>query len=99
MQADWLGDDGVIELRRGADGWVREGDALRHLVVDSVDPGRRLVFSWWPLTPDGIGPASRVEIEVDADVEHEQTRVVVVETPLVGGAPVPSSGPLAMAAI
>lgn len=101
VRGDWLGDDGVIAPRPGGDGWVREGDRLRHLVVESVEPGHRLVFSWWPLTPDGVGPASRVEIEVDADADAEadQTRVTVVETPLAGGAPVPDSGPLAMAVI
>lgn len=96
---DWLGDEAVIAPRPGADGWVREADRLRHLVVESVEPGRRLVFSWWPLTPDGVGPASRVEIDVDADADDEQTRVVVVETPLPGGAAVPDGGPMAMAVI
>lgn len=78
---------------------MREGDRLRHLVVESIEPGRRLVFSWWPLTPDGVGPASRVEIDVDADADAAQTRVTVVETPLPGGASMPNTGPLAMAAI
>lgn len=98
---DWLGDDGLIEPRAGADGWIRDGATLRHLVVEDVQEGRRLVFRWWPISPDGVGASSRVDIAVDADAEAhaEQTRVVVVEAPLVSGTPVPDSGPRAMAMI
>lgn len=98
---DWLGDDGLIEPRTGADGWVRDGATLRHLVVEDLHEGRRLVFRWWPMSPDGVGTASRVQIDVDRDSEPdvEQTRVVVVEAPLVSGAPLPDSEPRAMAVI
>ena len=104
----WLGEDGLVDPRPGADGWVRDGQTLRHLVVEEVLEGRRLVFRWWALGPDGVGPATRVRIDLDAEPatdadadapEQERTRVHVVEAPVVVGAPLPSTGPLAMAAV
>ena len=104
----WLGDEGLIEPRPGADGWIREGTTLRHLVVEEARAGHRLVFRWWPLGPGGVGPATRVRIDVEAAAddaeaaaaaEPERTRVVVTEAPAVVGAPLPSTGPMAMATV
>lgn len=100
----WLGEDGLIEPRTGADGWIRDGHDLRHLVVEEARPGRRLVFRWWSLGPDGVGPATRVQIDVDAEVTVEadgvqRTRVVVAEAPVAVGAPLPTNGPAALARV
>lgn len=98
----WLGDDGLIEPRAGADGWLRDGDTLRHLVVEEARGGQRLVFRWWTMAPDAVGPATRVRIEVESDADadgRDRTRVTVAEGPVVAGAPLPSTGPLAMAAV
>ena len=96
---DWLGDSSSLDLRRGADGWVREGDDLRHLVVEDVRPPHRLVFRWWPVTTDGVGPASRVELDLEPD-DDEVTRLVVVEAPVAPATPVPTaSGPVALATL
>ena len=94
----WLGDDAMIDPRPGGDGWVRDGGRLRHLVIEDIEPGRRLVFRWWALDPDGVGPASRVHIELEpSEEEPDHTRVVVVEAPLVGGGGVPDASPQALA--
>jgi len=56
----WLGDEVVLDPTPGATGTVVERDGTRrHLVVDEVDAGRRLSWSW---RTDGEGEASHVEI-------------------------------------
>jgi uncharacterized protein YndB with AHSA1/START domain len=61
--------------------WLDDDDAAARTVrVDEVDPGRRLVWTWW--RPDGDDPgAATVEIAVIPRVDGG-TRVVVTETPL-----------------
>lgn len=95
VSGDWLGDEADLDARVGGEGVVRDGGHLRHVVVEAVDPGRRLVYRWWPLTPDGVGAASRVDIGLEP--AGAATRVIVVETPLPPATPLPSAGPLALA--
>jgi uncharacterized protein YndB with AHSA1/START domain len=94
---DWLGDEAQIDPRPGGDGFVLDRGEVRHVVVEQVDAPQRLVYRWWPLTPDGVGTASRVVIDVQPGQEH--TRVVVTEAPLTVPAPLPSPGPMALAAL
>jgi uncharacterized protein YndB with AHSA1/START domain len=100
--AGWLADEGRIDLRPGGDGWVREGGRLRHVITEYAESPRRLAFRWWPVDPDGVGTATRVTLELLPETpDHEDappvTRVVVVEAP--AGPSMPSTGPLALAAL
>ena len=100
VAGDWLGDGARLDLLRGADGWVRDGDDLRHLVVEDVDEHRRLVFRWWPLSADGVGTASRVELDLDPGDDDGTTVMRVLETPIAPATPVPTmSGPVALAGV
>ena len=94
-KGDWLGDDVQLDPRVGGEGFILDGGVFRHVVVETVEPGRRLTYRWWPLTDDGVGRASRVTIAVEP--EEEMTRVVIVEAPVLVAAPLPSQGPLALA--
>ena len=91
----WLGDEADLDTRVGGEGYVLDRGELRHVVVESVTPGTQLVYRWWPLSPDGVGQASRVTIDLEPD--QEATRVVIVEAPLSVAAPLPPSGPVALA--
>ena len=100
----WLGDAVDLQPVVGTDGLVTDGDEIRHLVVESVEPNQRLVFRWWALRPDGVGPATRVVVTLETlpandDVDAVATQVVVVEAPLAAPVPLPPSGPLALAAL
>lgn len=94
IRGNWLGDDVALEPWPGGDGVVIDRGEIRHVVVERVEPGRSLVYRWWPLGPDGVGVASRVRIDVEPENDH--TRVVIVEAPAVA-APLPPSSPMAMA--
>jgi uncharacterized protein YndB with AHSA1/START domain len=61
--------------------WLDDDDAAARTVrLDSVEDGRRLVWTWW--RPDGDEPdASTVEIAISPRVGGG-TQVVVTETPL-----------------
>ena len=79
----WLGAEVVLDPTPGAVGRVVEHDgSVRRLVVDSVEPGRRLAWHWWG--DDGPEEGSRVEITL-APAEGG-TAVRVVEA-LVGAPP------------
>jgi uncharacterized protein YndB with AHSA1/START domain len=95
LAGDWLGDEAQIDPRPGGDGFVLDRGEVRHVVVEQLDAPHRLVYRWWPLTPDGVGMASRVAIELEPEEQH--TRVVVIEAPLTAPAPLPSSEPMALA--
>lgn len=93
----WLADDGELDVRVGGDGWFREDGRVRHAVVESLDEGRRLVLRWWPLDSTGVGAATRVALELEADPEEpaQRTRLLVTES---AAAPaLPPSGPVALA--
>ncbi len=97
----WLAADGRLDVRTGGDGWLRDRGELRHVVVEDVAAGRRLVLRWWPLDGDGVGAPTRVTFELDPvggdDDEPAATRLVVVEAPVAPALP-PSGGPVALAA-
>ncbi len=76
----WLAPQVDLTVEPGATGRVVDDDGVvRDVVVDDVQPGRRLALRWWPSDrPDAV---SRVEIELVPAVSH--TVVTVTETRLV----------------
>ena len=74
----WLGSDVILDPTPGAPGLVVDHDGTRrHLVVESVETGRRLAWRWWT---DDEAEASRVEITVAPSTDG--TLVSVVEEAL-----------------
>ncbi len=79
----WFGAEAEIDARPGGRGIFRWPDGTaRHVVVEEVEPARRLSFRWLPFqrTPTGeivTLPSTQVEITLD-EVLHG-TRVRVVE--------------------
>lgn len=77
--AGWVADEVDIELRAGAEGTFRWADGTRReAVVEEVEPGRRLAFTW----RGEDGESSLVELTLD-DTTGGGTRLTVVEVPLV----------------
>jgi len=86
----WLGGRVEIEVRPGGRGTVtREDGVSRRLVVEAVEPGRRLAFRWWPFEEPGgglPGPGSRVELTLEP--RSDRTILTVREwTPLPASEP------------
>jgi uncharacterized protein YndB with AHSA1/START domain len=81
----WFGADVELDPRPGGRGVFRWPDGTeRQVVVEDVEPGRRLAFRWLPFqrTPEGetvTVPSTRVEITLDP--VQVGTRVRVVEQP------------------
>src|SRR5207253_3194909 len=81
----WFGADAELDVRPGGRGVFRWPDGTeRHVLVEEVEPARKLSFRWLPFqrTADGevaTVPSTRVEITLD-DVSGG-TRVRVVERP------------------
>lgn len=74
--AAWLGDCEQLQLERGGRGRLTLPDGgRRELVVDAVEPGRRLAFRW--RDEDGEEPASSVELTLDG--ARSGTRLTVSE--------------------
>jgi uncharacterized protein YndB with AHSA1/START domain len=66
----WLGGTVELDVRPDGRGTVRREDGVvRRVVVEAVDPGRRLAIRWWPFEEPGEagrpGPGSRVEFLVE----------------------------------
>lgn len=73
--AAWLGAEVDLDLSPGAAGIVVDHDGTtRRLVVDEVDAGRRVSWTWWP--DDEAEAASRVEITLLPLAEGTAVRVV-----------------------
>src|SRR5690348_6191562 len=83
----WLAEEAELDAEPGGEVAVRFDDgAEREGVVEEVEPGERLALRWWDVD-EPWGP-SRVELTlVDAP---QGTRLIVVETSLVAGLPVPA---------
>jgi uncharacterized protein YndB with AHSA1/START domain len=75
--ATWLANEVDLEIKAGAQGWIRWEDGERHpATVDEVVEHRRIVLRW----SEQDGPETLVELVLD-DVE-EGTRLVVLELPI-----------------
>jgi uncharacterized protein YndB with AHSA1/START domain len=74
---DWLEADVELEVRPGGSGTFRFADGeLRRAMVRDVQPGRRLAFTWWPLTGDDVGRATTVTITIEPSDEGSRLRLV-----------------------
>lgn len=74
--ATWLGDEVALDATSGATGHVVERDGTRRaLVIDEVDPGRRLSWHWWPDDEQAAVP-SHVEITLVPDTHGTTVRVI-----------------------
>jgi uncharacterized protein YndB with AHSA1/START domain len=78
----WVGGEVTeLDVRPGGRGSVRRADgATRRLLVEGVDPGRRLVLRWWPFE-DGLPtrPASGTRVEFLLEPTQGGTSLRVVE--------------------
>jgi uncharacterized protein YndB with AHSA1/START domain len=74
---DWLDADVEIELRPGGAGTFGFADGeVRRAMVRDVEPGRRLAFTWWPLTGDDMGRTTTVTITIEPSDEGSRLRLV-----------------------
>lgn len=89
----WLGEGSELTPLEGGDLDVAdvETGVRRHGRVDTVEPGRRLGFVWWPADtdPDVDGTASRVDVVLTPD--GDRTHLTVTEVPLGGPSAVTAS--------
>jgi uncharacterized protein YndB with AHSA1/START domain len=65
---EWLDDDVELTLEVGAPLRTSGAGGARVGVVDDVEVGRRLVFTWMPIEPEP-GPASTVEMDLERDAD------------------------------
>jgi uncharacterized protein YndB with AHSA1/START domain len=85
----WFGAEAEMDARPGGRGIFRWPDGTaRHVVVEAVEPARRLSFRWLPFQRTAAGeivmlPSTQVEITLD-EVAHG-TRVRVVERGALSG--------------
>ena len=83
--SSWFGAAAELDVRPGGHGVFRWPDGMeRHVVVEEVEPARRLAFRWLPFQRTSGGeiltlPSTRVEITLDEVAGG--TRVRVVEQP------------------
>ena len=78
---DWLDADVEIEVRPGGAGTFRFADGeVRRAMVRDVEPGRRLAFTWWPLTGERMGRATTVTITIEPSNEGSRLRLVESQT-------------------
>jgi uncharacterized protein YndB with AHSA1/START domain len=86
--SSWFGADVHIDPQPGGRGVFRWPDGVeRHVVVEDVEPERRLAFRWLPFQRTGEGevvpvPSTRVEIVLEP--MPDGTRVRVIEQPAFG---------------
>jgi uncharacterized protein YndB with AHSA1/START domain len=76
LDPSWLGDEGEVNAEEGGEGWVREGDETRWMLVEEVVEGERFIYRWASF----IDEPSRVEITLSPT--DGGTRVDIVESPL-----------------
>ncbi len=85
---DWFGADVDLDLQPGGDAQFDAPGDRRRGVVEEVEPGRRLSFTWWPVGPDDDSRdpdrASRVGFTLEP--VPSGTLLTVVEESLAGTA-------------
>ena len=78
----WFGATVALDARPGGRGVIRWPDGTeRHVVVEAVEPARRLTFRWLPFQRTGAGmvvtlPSTRVEITLEEVPEGTRVRVI-----------------------
>ena len=75
---EWLDDDVELTPEVGAPLRTRGERGTRIGVIDDVEIGRRLVFTWMPCEGDA-GPVTTVELELEGDDEGGHTVVRIRE--------------------
>ena len=93
----WFGADVELDPRPGGRGVFRWADGThRHVLVEEVEPGRKLAFRWLPFEQTASGDIVAVastRVEITLDEVAEGTRIRVVERPAFAGeAQAPSAG-------
>ncbi|MGH9027115.1 MAG: SRPBCC family protein, partial [Acidimicrobiia bacterium] len=79
--ADWFEADVDIEVRPGGGGhFVLPDGTARRALVHEAEPGRRLVFSWWPDAGGRWRLAERTTVTITLDPVPGGTLVHVIET-------------------
>ncbi len=74
---EWLDAEIELELRPGGSGTFRfAGGEVRRAMVREVEAGRRLAFTWWPLTGPQVGVATSVVITIDPSDAGSRLRIV-----------------------
>jgi uncharacterized protein YndB with AHSA1/START domain len=74
---DWLDADVELELRPGGAATFRFPDGeIRRAMVREVEDGRRLAFTWWPLTGPEVGTPTDVAITIEPRGTGSVLRVV-----------------------
>ncbi|HEY1761125.1 MAG TPA: SRPBCC domain-containing protein [Acidimicrobiales bacterium] len=76
LDPSWLGDEGEIDTKEGGEGWVRDGEDTKYVLVEEVIEEERFVYRWASF----IDEPSRVEIEFVPTAEG--TRIEIIESPL-----------------
>lgn len=76
----WLADDVDLEVQPGRSGTLRDGDERRSVVVEEVEPGRRVALRWWT---DGDDEAEGALVDLTIEPSgDDRSRIVVTEVPL-----------------
>ncbi len=78
----WFAGTATLDVVPGGVGRFADGDTLRRAVVQRVEPGRRLGFTWW--SEADPSDASTVELVVD-DGGDGRVQLTVSETIVPGG--------------
>src|SRR5262245_50092112 len=81
----WFGADADLDARPGGRGVFRWPDGTeRPVLVEEVEPARRLAFRWLPFqrhAAEGVVPLPATRVEITLDPVPGGTRVRVVEAP------------------
>ena len=74
---EWLEADVELDPRPGGSGSFRFADGeVRRALVRDAEPGRRLAFTWWPLTGVDVGRATSVTITIEPTDAGSRLRLV-----------------------
>jgi uncharacterized protein YndB with AHSA1/START domain len=74
---EWLEADVELDPRPGGSASFRFADGeMRRAFVRDVEPGRRLAFTWWPLTGAEVGQATTVTITIEPAGAGSRLRLV-----------------------
>jgi uncharacterized protein YndB with AHSA1/START domain len=96
---EWLAPEVELDLRPGGEGLFRwEDGSEREAVVESVEPGERVVFHWRaPEHADDPVRGLTTRVEISLEPVEGGTRVLVVESGF-SAAPAPVCSALALTA-